>query len=55
MKHIVTELNRHEKRNGFHILVGGAPITKEFASQIGADGFAADAASATVLAKSFVS
>jgi 5-methyltetrahydrofolate--homocysteine methyltransferase len=26
--------------------VGGAPITREFADQIGADGFAADAASA---------
>lgn len=54
MKQIVTELNRHEKRNGFHILVGGAPITEEFARQIGADGFAPDAATATVLAKSFV-
>jgi 5-methyltetrahydrofolate--homocysteine methyltransferase len=28
------------------VLVGGAPVTKEFATQIGADGFAADAASA---------
>ena len=54
MKQIVTELNRNEKRNGFHILVGGAPITEEFARQIGADGFAPDAATATVLAKSFI-
>jgi 5-methyltetrahydrofolate--homocysteine methyltransferase len=28
------------------VLVGGAPVTAEFAKQIGADGFAADAASA---------
>jgi methanogenic corrinoid protein MtbC1 len=35
----------------FKLIVGGAPITQEFASQIGADGFATDAASAAVLAK----
>ena len=28
------------------VVIGGAPITREFAKQIGADGFAADAASA---------
>ena len=28
------------------ILVGGAPITQEFADEIGADGYAPDAASA---------
>jgi len=27
-------------------VVGGAPVTQEFAKQIGADGYAADAASA---------
>jgi methanogenic corrinoid protein MtbC1 len=35
----------------FKLIVGGAPITQEFANQIGADGFAADAAGAAVLAK----
>ena len=33
------------------IMVGGAPITKEFADEIGADGYSEDAASAAVLAK----
>jgi len=33
------------------ILVGGAPITQEFADKIGADAFAADAASAAAIAK----
>ena len=32
-------------------MVGGAPITKEFADEIGADGYSEDAASAAVLAK----
>jgi 5-methyltetrahydrofolate--homocysteine methyltransferase len=36
------------------ILVGGAPVTKGYADKIGADGYAADAASAVDLAKSLV-
>ena len=36
-------------------MVGGAPITAEFAKQIGADGYSPDAAAAAVLAKSLVS
>ena len=33
------------------ILVGGAPVTDEFAVEIGADGFAKDAATAAIVAK----
>jgi 5-methyltetrahydrofolate--homocysteine methyltransferase len=33
------------------ILVGGAPVTQSFADEIGADGFAPDAGSASKLAK----
>jgi corrinoid protein of di/trimethylamine methyltransferase len=36
---------------GFKVIVGGAPITQDFANQVGADGYAADAASAATLAK----
>ena len=36
------------------IIVGGAPITAEYAKEIGADGTAEDAASAAALAKSIV-
>ncbi|HEY3332342.1 MAG TPA: corrinoid protein [Capsulimonadaceae bacterium] len=36
------------------ILIGGAPITSEFAAQIGADGFAPDAASAVDVARRLV-
>jgi corrinoid protein of di/trimethylamine methyltransferase len=36
---------------GFKLIVGGAPITQEFADKIGADGYSPDAASAATLAK----
>ncbi|MDR1247879.1 MAG: corrinoid protein [Treponema sp.] len=36
---------------GFKLIVGGAPITQEFADQSGADGYSADAAGAAALAK----
>jgi methanogenic corrinoid protein MtbC1 len=35
----------------FKMIVGGAPVTQEFADQIGADGYSPDAASAADLAK----
>ena len=37
------------------IMIGGAPVTQDYAGQIGADGYAADAASAVDLAKSLIS
>jgi len=36
------------------VLVGGAPITQEFADEIGADGYAKDAATAATLAKAIL-
>jgi methanogenic corrinoid protein MtbC1 len=36
---------------GFNIMVGGAPVTAEFAASIGADAYTADAGSAAVKAK----
>jgi len=35
-------------------MVGGAPVTQEFAVEIGADGYAPDAGSANKLAKSLL-
>jgi 5-methyltetrahydrofolate--homocysteine methyltransferase len=55
MKSIVADLNKLENRASFRIMVGGAPITAEFAKQIGADVYTTDAASAANMAKSFVS
>ena len=39
---------------GFKVIVGGAPVTQEYANEIGADGYAPDAGSAAVKAKEFV-
>jgi 5-methyltetrahydrofolate--homocysteine methyltransferase len=36
------------------IMIGGAPVTQDYADKIGADGYAPDAASAVDLAKSLV-
>jgi len=36
------------------IMIGGAPLTQAYADKIGADGYAADAASAVDVAKSFI-
>jgi 5-methyltetrahydrofolate--homocysteine methyltransferase len=41
-------------RERVKIMVGGAPVTANFARQIGADGYAPDASQAAKLAKSFV-
>jgi Predicted cobalamin binding protein len=40
--------------SGCKVIVGGAPVTPEFAAEIGADGYAADAGSAAVKAKELV-
>lgn len=54
MRGILAEINRLKNRGSFRVMVGGAPISAEFARQIGADGYAADAASAANLAKAFI-
>jgi 5-methyltetrahydrofolate--homocysteine methyltransferase len=41
-------------RDKVKIMVGGAPVTRAFADEIGADGYAANAASASDMAKQFV-
>ncbi len=41
-------------RDQVKILIGGAPVTTEYAAQIGADGYAPDASQAATLAKQFV-
>ena len=41
-------------RESVKVLVGGAPVTQDFADQIGADGYASNAASASDLAKEII-
>ena len=52
MKETVEALNKEDLRKDIKIMVGGAPITPEFAEEIGADAYTADAASAAQVAKS---
>ncbi len=41
-------------RNDVKIIIGGAPVTADYAKQIGADGYAPDASQAATLAKNLV-
>ncbi len=52
MKDVVDAI--HAEIPGCKVVVGGAPVTAEFAAQIGADGYAPDAASAVEMAKGVV-
>ncbi len=51
MKDVIEILKEEGLRDRVKVVVGGAPISQDFAEEIGADGFAPDAASATELCK----
>lgn len=55
MSHTVTALKEAGLRESVKIMIGGAPVTADFAKQIGADGYAANAPAAVELAKRFIS
>ena len=55
MEHTIKALEEAGLRDKVKVMVGGAPVTQSFSDQIGADGYASNAASAAELAKSFVS
>ncbi len=52
MKNIVESLK--EKGSKAKIMIGGAPVTQNYCDEIGADGYAADAASAVEIGKSLI-
>lgn len=54
MKTTVEALEEAGLRDSVKIMVGGAPVTDAFAQEIGADAYAADAASAVDVARSLV-
>ena len=51
MNEVIEILKKNGKRDKFKVLVGGAPVTQKFANDIGADGYAPDAASAVELCR----
>jgi len=54
MEEVVKALEAAGLRDKVKIMIGGAPITQNYADQIGADGYSPDAASAVDKAKTFV-
>jgi len=46
MADVITALKRADLRGRVKVMIGGAPVTQEFADEIGAEGYASDAASA---------
>jgi 5-methyltetrahydrofolate--homocysteine methyltransferase len=50
----INALEKAGMRQSVIVMVGGAPVTQEYADAVGADGYAADASAAVKLAKSLI-
>jgi len=50
----IHEINKAGLRDEVIIMVGGAPVTQEYADAVGADGYAADASTAVRVAKDLI-
>jgi 5-methyltetrahydrofolate--homocysteine methyltransferase len=53
MKEVIEALEEAGLRDSVKVVIGGAPVTDAFAQEIGADGYAPDAASAVDVARAF--
>ena len=53
-KTLIEVLVKEGLRSGVKVMVGGAPVTRQWAEEIGADGYAKDAMSAVDLARSLM-
>jgi corrinoid protein of di/trimethylamine methyltransferase len=53
-RNVVESLDREGLRPGVKIMVGGAPVTRKWAEEIGADGYAKNASEAVTLARDFM-
>jgi corrinoid protein of di/trimethylamine methyltransferase len=54
-KSVIEALNREGLRPRVKVIVGGAPVTRQWAEEIGADGYGKDAVGAVELVKSLLS
>jgi 5-methyltetrahydrofolate--homocysteine methyltransferase len=54
MKDVVLSLKDARLRDRVKVMIGGAPVTDKYATDIGADGYAPDAASAASRAKELI-
>ena len=51
---VIEVLSKEGLRPGVKVVVGGAPVTRQWAEEIGADGYAKDAMSAVTLVRSLI-
>ena len=54
MKTVITKMEDAGVDKGINVMIGGAPVTQDYADEIGADGFGNDASQAANLAKKLV-
>jgi 5-methyltetrahydrofolate--homocysteine methyltransferase len=54
MKAVIDAIQEAGIRDNVHIMIGGAPVTAEYAEHVGADGYAPDASRAASKVKSLV-
>ena len=54
MKTVIDEVEESDLLDQVKVMIGGAPVTQEYADEIGADGYARDAASGVDIAKQLV-
>ncbi len=54
MEKTIKHIREQADGDDIKVMIGGAPVTEEFANKIGADGYAPDAASAVDVAKTLV-
>ena len=54
MQDVVEELKRQGVRDKVKVIIGGSPVSKKYAEQIGADGYGNDAAQAITLVRSLL-
>ena len=54
MKTVIDALEKAGVRSKTKVMIGGAPITQQYADEIGADGYSDNASSAVALARKLV-
>lgn len=54
MRDVIAELTREGLREQVKIVIGGSPVSKKYAEEIGADGYGNDAAQAITLIRSLI-
>ncbi|MFC1558915.1 B12-binding domain-containing protein, partial [candidate division KSB1 bacterium] len=54
MKQVIDMLKEKNVRDKVKVIIGGAPLTNDFAQEIGADGYASDAPSAVEVCKQWL-